>query len=452
MEPQVLREIQWAEYGQTVLHPMSIAILLAMALFLIVTNRTYVLIPFLIVGAFLTHMQRLVIGSFDFSMLRLLMIAGVVRVAMRPDGTKMAWSRMDSVFVAYVVVASVTNVLLWQNTTAVVNRLGFAFEALLAFFLVRSFVRSDTQVITLIRGFAFVFLAMAFFMFVEHRTGYNTFSVFGGVGQYTRIREGKLRAQGAFSHAIMAGTFGATFLPLFWGLWWARRGRYRHLALIGGVSAVAITFFSSSSGPVISLLASIFAIAMWRFRQFTRVMRQAFVVMLIVLDMVMQARVWHLISRVDLVGGSTGWHRYNLIDNTIRRFSEWALVGVRTTGHWGWGLNDVTNHFVVQAVSGGILTLIAFILVVRWGFKSVSKAIKLDADDLSRQKMHWAWGSVLFSHVVSFFGVSYFGQMNFFWYLSLGVIACLPALASRQEAEAPVRVFGGEPEPGMGTT
>jgi hypothetical protein len=44
---------------------------------------------------------------------------------------------------------------------------------------------------------------------------------------------------------------------------------------------------------------------------------------------VMQAPVWHLISRIDLIGGSTGWHRYIIFDaflDSLRRLvPHWLL-------------------------------------------------------------------------------------------------------------------------------
>jgi hypothetical protein len=81
-----------------------------------------------------------------------------------------------------------------------------------------------------------------------------------------------------------------------------------------------------------------------------------------------------------------------------------------------------------------LLTLVAFIVLVHAGFRSVRRGLIQHGGDEARQKMQWAWGSVLFSHCVSFFGVSYFGQMNYFWYLTLGIIASLPYL-TEQKAE-----------------
>ncbi len=74
----------------------------------------------------------------------------------------------------------------------------------------------------------------------------------------------------------------------------------------------------------------------------------------------MEAPVWHLISRVSLASGSTSYFRYQLIDHFFRRFSEWAVVGTRSTAHWFWGAQDITNQYILEAVRGGLVTLICF--------------------------------------------------------------------------------------------
>ena len=71
-----------------------------------------------------------------------------------------------------------------------------------------------------------------------------------------------------------------------------------------------------------------------------------------------------LLNRIDIVGGSTGYHRYILVDEFIRRFGEWMLVGTKTTVTWGLGLFDLTNQYVVVGVDGGILSLTLFLVVI----------------------------------------------------------------------------------------
>lgn len=433
--PEDLRQIEWREYGETVLHPLSVALLLVMVAWVLFRHDRYILIPLLVLGAFVTSVQRLVIASFDFTIVRLLLVAFLARAVLRNDTEKLEWTAMDTLFVLYVFAASAAYIALRGSSEAVTNRLGFAFNALLTFFVVRVYLTREEQLWVLIRAFCVVLALVAFAMTIEQLTQYNVFSVFGDVSPITGMREGRIRARGAFSHAILAGTFGAVFLPLAWGLRGTGRSDDRQLANIGITGGVVMTFASASSGPIISLLAALFGIVMWQYRQHLRRLIRWAVLGLVALHFYMQAPVWHLISRVDLVGGSTGWHRYALIDRAISNFGEWAVFGVHTTGHWGWGLNDVTNMFVLQGVRGGFLTLVLFILVIRKGFHFVGRSVD-QSNSTMQGKLSWCWGAVLFAHCVTFFGVSYFGQMEFFWYLSLAVICSLPRLSERRRKEA----------------
>ncbi len=353
-----------------------------------------------------------------------------MRAVLRLDAVALRWNRMDKLLVAYLIVGSFAYVLLRQTSTAFVNRLGIFSESFLAYFLIRYYVKSVTQVVLFTRVLAYACLVIAVFMVIEHLIQFNVFSILGGVSEIPNIREGKIRAQGAFSHAILAGTFGASFLPLFWSLWYSDSTVDRRTAVIGGISAIVITVTSSSSGPIMTLLASILAISIWSLRKYTKMLWRGFILLLLFLHLVMKDPVWSLIARIDITGGSTGDHRSRLIDQAIRHFSEWALLGVRTTGHWGWGLNDVTNMYVLQAVEGGLGQLLLFVFLLSAAFRSVNTAMVRAENDKGLEKLFWAWGSVLFAHSVSFIGVSYFGQMFYLFFLTLGVIACLPDLSS----------------------
>ena len=141
--------------------------------------------------------------------------------------------------------------------------------------------------------------------------------------------------------------------------------------------------------------------------------------------------VWHLIGRLSAVTGGTGHHRFRLIDAFFRHFREWVLVGTDNMMYWGWGLQDVTNYYILQAVSGGLVTLVVFIFVLRVSFRELRRGTE-SFEGLAGAKNRWAllaWGSsvALAVHCVSFISVSYFGQMR---QLFLIFLATIPALVS----------------------
>lgn len=175
-------------------------------------------------------------------------------------------------------------------------------------------------------------------------------------------------------------------------------------------------------------------------RHFMRRMRWGIVFGLIALHLVMNAPVWHLVARTDIVGGSTGWHRFHLIDQCINRFSEWALLGTTSTAHWGMGLGDVTNQYVLEGVRGGAITLGLFLLIIAVAFRDVGRTWRGWSHNRPSLIMAWALGVCLFVHCMSFIAVSYFGQIIVVWYLVLAMIASLapapgaPAISSAMES------------------
>src|SRR5262249_10344946 len=131
------------------------------------------------------------------------------------------------------------------TVSALGNRLGYTFEGLGIYFLFRVMLVDGTDVYRAVRLLTWIAVPMAALMILENQTGRNLFSVLGGVEEFTNIREGRLRAQGAFSHSIMAGSFGACLAPMFLALvLMAPRGR-RLVPLVALVSSGIVTVLSA---------------------------------------------------------------------------------------------------------------------------------------------------------------------------------------------------------------
>ena len=187
-------------------------------------------------------------------------------------------------------------------------------------------------------------------------------------------------------------------------------------------------------------MAAFAGLALWKFRKHMGQLQAAAVLGLTALHLVMNAPVWHLVSRIDLVGGSTGYHRYKLIDSAIANFSDWAVLGTKSTAHWGYGMQDVTVQYVLEGVRGGVLTLGLFIAVLVIAFRNIGNAVRALPDQDPRAKIAWAVGVSLGVHAVTFLGVSYFGQVTMIWCLSLALSASVASSAAetvRQRQPAP---------------
>ncbi|MBN2040397.1 MAG: hypothetical protein JW864_10165 [Spirochaetes bacterium] len=417
-----IREIEWQIYNFTVLNPIALSLTLLMCIFVLILKRDLVIVPFIIVACFITDMQRLVIAGLDFNMLRIMVIFGIIRFFIKKDVRSFKLNIIDKFMIFWTFSRMITHTLLWADSGALINSAGFLFDSLGIYLLMRLFLYDINDYSTVIKTLAVCSIVVAVFMFYEQLTGRNFFSVLGGVPEFTVEREGKLRSQGAFSHAIMAGTFGASLIPLMWAIW---INKYKFYAMTGIIGGLIITFTSSSSGPVLTLLSSVGWIFLWRFRSRMKFVKWGVISLLIFLHLVMKGPVWTIIGKIDIAGGSSSYHRVALLDQAIRRFPEWMFFGVRSTAHWGWGLQDLTNNYVYEAVYGGIIPLIFFILIMRNCFKAVQLARLKIKQNVSLEKYVWALGAVLFAHAVSFIGVSYFGQMLFFYYLALAMISSL---------------------------
>ena len=68
--------------------------------------------------------------------------------------------------------------------------------------------------------------------------------------------------------------------------------------------------------------------------------------MLVGLHLVMHGPVWSIIEHIDLTGSSSSYHRYMLIDNLIRHFRDWWLLGTTDNPNWGFDMWDTSNQYV----------------------------------------------------------------------------------------------------------
>lgn len=415
--------------GQTSVHPVGLAVLGVLGVLVFVLPRRWSLAPLLVLACFVPAGQRIAVMGLDFTFLRILVIGYWIRILAFKDYQGLRMIALDYTVAAWILVVSLVYVLQWGEMGAVTNRAGYIYESLGIYVTFRCLLRSWADVERTILTLAMVSIGAAVFFMIEKQTGRNMFSELGGVRAVTQVREGRLRAQGAFSHPIMAGCFFAIVLVLSSGLFMARRKR--SLSMAGCVAAAVIVIMTASSTPLLAVLSGGIAMAFAWTREMLRPFRYAIVCLLIALHFIMEGPVWALIARVSAVGGSTAWHRKHLIDKTIAYFGEWAALGTKSTEHWGIGLSDVTNQYILEGVRGGIWGMALFVAVIVLGFRAVGRALKSEPNRNGLFWIKWAVGASLFTHCMSFIGVSYFGQTRVSWFLTIALAATisqLPAL------------------------
>ncbi len=413
-------------FNQTTINPLGLLILAILAVAMLVVPRRYALWPVLILACFISPAQRVVIVTLDFTFLRLLVCVGAVRLLGRGEVRRLRWNALDVAVIVYTVIRTVTMTMLFGTAAALINRLGGALDILGMYFLTRQLVRDWDDARDLISGAVWMSIPVAAAFIVEKLTARNYFSIFGGVHEITSEREGRLRCQGAFAHPILAGCFWASLMPMIAAMWWWRGGRGRMQAIVGMSMASIIIIACASSTPVIAAACGAFACSFFLVRRYMQFVRWCVLLGAVAAQMAMQAPIWHLLARVDVVGGSTGYYRYRLIEKAIENIDDWWWLGsANGSGAWGQGLFDVTNFYLQQALQGGFVALFAFLAVLWVAFMCVGRMWRSAKGDRATMLFAWSWGACLFVHAMSFIAVSYFGQIVFLWHLHLGVIGSL---------------------------
>jgi hypothetical protein len=421
--------------GETSLHPAALAILICGVLLIWLLPRRHMLKPFVAVAVLIPLEQQVVLFGLHFMVLRILILCAWVRIAPRLWKQKrfMAGGRqaIDVAFTVWVLWSVISYTLLWGDAGALVVRLGFLYNAFGLYFLFRHLVRDEAEMENVIRLFGVLCAVISVLMITEQITGRNVLSMFGAP-ELAEIRQGRIRSQGSFGHSIIAGTVGAFFIPVFLGLW--QSGRSRAYAALGFCASTLMILTSASSTPVGALLAGFAAFCIWPVRAHMRIVRWGAAAAIAGLHIVMKAPVWSLLGRVHLVGGSTSWHRFALIDQCINRVGEWWLIGTRDNAAWGYDIWDTSNSYVGCAVRSGLLGLCLFIAVISLSFRNVGLARRARTRNAGNKKLAWGLGSGLFASAVAFLGIELFDQSIVFWYALLAMIAAAraAALASRE--------------------
>jgi hypothetical protein len=433
--------------GGTSVHAIALIVVIIASILIALLPRQYVFMPLLFATALVPMTEQVLIAGVHLTMSRLLILLALIRRSTldKPKDTDgiVRWTRIDKVFCVYCLCSVVTYVILWDGESgAIVYRLGFLYNACGMYFAVRALLRTGEDVHRASGIIACLFILIAAGMINQRISGSNLFSILGGVPESSDVRNGKIRAQGPFVHPLTAGAIGAAILPLAVGLWWADKkfAKHKWLAMAGTVSAAAVGITSNSSTALLTLAASVLGLCLWPLRRYLFAIRWAVVLILLVLHMVMKAPVWALIARIDLTGSSSGFHRYTLVDQFIRRFPEWWLVGTQTTANWGWDMWDTINSYVNAGTGGGLITFLLFIALLSVSFQELGRTRTAQPE---RARQCWVLGAMLFAQAVAFFGIEYFDQTQFVWYSSLAMISSAVAYRpiakrdSQLESEVP---------------
>lgn len=407
------------------IHPIGIAALILCCYVIAFLPKNNV-VPALAVLIFvIPSAQRLLILSLDFSFLRIAILVALSRAVIKGESSQFKTTRPDLILLIWMIWGIIAYTILYGSFQAFVTRTGYMIEAVGAYFVGRIYIKSwdDMRRSAIFIGYAAIPILTIFI--IERSTGKNMFSVFGGIAEYTLVREGRLRCQGPFSHPIMAGLFWAAMLPWFAALWFRNDTRRKSIALFL-IATLFIILNTASSTPVMAIILCIIGVLFFRYRKLLPAVRFLLFFFLVAAQILMEKGAAHLIARANVVGGSTGWHRYYLIDESIKHFDEWWMIGTWSTRHWGLGLQDVTNQYILEGVRGGFLGMTLFVLFLFSLFHRIGLALR-GCESKNEAWIYWSAGVVLFIHLFSFLSAAYFGQMVASFFIFCGAISSITA-------------------------
>lgn len=413
--------------AETMMHPIVLVAMIVSILLVLVLPRKYLIVPFLCSAILIPMTQTLVLGGVHFFALRIIMLFAWIRIAAMKFSSSYkliggGLGALDIAFLLWALFRTLSFLLRFSFQGApLINQAGFLWDVIGAYFILRYSIQDQDDIRIAIKTLGIVACITAVCVLNEKLRNENIFGYLGGIPVAPSIREGSVRPRGPFSHPLLVGTFGATLLPLCFWLW--NDGKSRILSVCGAISSTIIMIVSASSTPLMAYAAAVFAMCLWPLRKRMRLLRWGMVVGLIGLALVMKAPVWFLITHIEVIGASSGYHRAMLIDQFVRHFGDWWLIGTNMNADWGWDMWDLSNEFVAQGEAGGLGALICFIAVISIGFSWIGKARKASEGDRAKEWSLWFLGAALYSHVVAFFGISYWDRMHVVWMTLLSIIA-----------------------------
>lgn len=411
----------------TTMHPLVVIAMIIAILLTLVLPRKYLIVPFLVSAILIPMSQTMVLGGVHFFVLRIVTVFGWIRMGAKKASSSESifgngLGALDIAFLCWAVFRTMAFLLRFSfQSVAVINQAGLLWDVIGAYFFLRFAIQDEDDIRRAIRTLAVIACILTVCVLNEKFRAQNVFGYLGGMPVTPSMREGSVRPRGPFSHALLCGVFGATLPPLFVWLW--SEGKSRVLAACGLMASTMITLVSASSTPLMAYAAGGFALCLWPIRKQMRLVRWGIVFALVGLQMAMKAPVWFLIDHVDVIGASSGYHRAMLIDQFIRHFGEWWLAGTANNANWGWDMWDLSNQFVAEGVSGGLAAFVLFIAIISISFRWIGNARKAAEGDRGKEWRIWALGAALFSHILAFFGVSYWDHTQIYWFALLAIIA-----------------------------
>lgn len=446
------------------MNTLGLSLLSVFGFLILFGSRRWALLGMLAGILFLTQGQYLDVEGFNLYPMRLLEVVALCRMVARGEYPAGTFNRLDRVFILLYTFSVVVFVL--RSDDGLAYQIGTGIDAICLYLVFRSLLRNMNDLRWMLRGLVILLLPYVYLLWVESLTFLNLFAPLGGVELIRSgdawVRGGRLRATGSFGHPSLLGTLGGTFLSLYIGLWFARPAE-RITALAGILLCLGIVGAANSGGPALCVVATVLGWMLWPIRRSMRFVRWTIVVLLVLLAMVMNAPIWYLLARISSITAGDGYHRAILIDIGINNIDRWWLVGMSSSETASWlpytnvitGVVDMTNNFLKFGVSAGLGAIILLVALIAVAFSETGRAMlsirSRSHTDIDQEPIFWGLGVMLATHVINWFGITYWDQTSAVWYLHIAMIGSLAGvlLVQTSQAEDPIMSDGIKGDPSL---
>ena len=134
----------------------------------------------------------------------------------------------------------------------------------------------------------------------------------------------------------------------------------------------------------------------------------------------------------SFVAGSTGRHRYILIDGALQNITDWALVGTNRA-MYNRSFRDITCDYVKTAISGGLVALVLEITIITLAFYACGRALK-SARNREEMMLAYGVGVAVLTVAIGALAVTIYGQAELPFFLTFGMAASLGEMARQSRA------------------
>jgi hypothetical protein len=242
--------------------------------------------------------------------------------------------------------------------------------------------------------------------------------------EFNNVRRfGILRAAGPFSHAILAGAFLVSFLPIY-----LSSGLRRWPIVIGSAAAV-FAVLSVSSAAILGLVVSLGLLALDRIQRLFdflswKLLVPILVALPILIQLVTENGLFVLLGRVTF-DPQTAYFRRLIWEFGTQSVMNYPLFGIGFTGYerLSWMPQTVDAHWLMLAIRFGIFPPLAILGVTIAAIIALASAAGR-AGPADRRTLA---GLVVALVTFIFFGftVAFFGGVNTWFYLFLGMTVAL---------------------------